>query len=228
MIRSFIKRGLKKVLGREEEAPQPKPYPFKYEPSPEPVKAAEPAPAPEPEPAPAPEPEPAPAPEPEPAPAPEPEPAPAPEPEPATAQAAPAQVAVEELPEDLSFLTVKELRAALKARGVEVKSRALKTDLMKQLDAARSAGGGQEEDAPTDLPGLDPAVVQELLDDMVRPALQGDGGDIALVKVEGMDVYVRLVGACTTCPSSVMTMKMGVEALFKEEFPGFGQLIQVD
>jgi len=138
------------------------------------------------------------------------------------------QAASDELPEELSFLTVKELRAALKARGVDVKSRALKTDLIKQLEAARSAVGGQEEDAPTELPGLEPAVVQELLDEMVRPALQGDGGDIALVKIEGMDVYVRLVGACTTCPSSVMTMKMGVEALFKEEFPGFGQLIQVD
>ena len=70
--------------------------------------------------------------------------------------------------------------------------------------------------------------VQEILDDMVRPALQGDGGDITLVKIEDNDVYVRLVGACNTCPSSIMTMKMGVEALLREEFPSMRELIQMD
>ncbi len=70
--------------------------------------------------------------------------------------------------------------------------------------------------------------VQEILDDMVRPALQGDGGDISLVKIEDNDVYVKLVGACNTCPSATATMKMGVEALFREEFPTMGDLIQVE
>ena len=70
--------------------------------------------------------------------------------------------------------------------------------------------------------------VQEILDDMVRPALQGDGGDISLVKIEENDIYVRLVGACNTCPSSIMTMKMGVEALLREEFPKMRELIQMD
>ena len=70
--------------------------------------------------------------------------------------------------------------------------------------------------------------VQEVLDDMVRPALQGDGGDISLIKIEDNSIYVRLVGACNTCPSSVMTMKMGVEALLKEEFPTMKDLIQLD
>ena len=77
-------------------------------------------------------------------------------------------------------------------------------------------------------PAIDPAAVQELLDEMVRPALQADGGDIFFIKVEGPDIYVKLVGSCSTCPSSIMTMKMGVEALFREEFPGMGQLIQVE
>ena len=70
--------------------------------------------------------------------------------------------------------------------------------------------------------------VQEILDDMVRPALQGDGGDIALLKVEDNNIYVKLVGACTTCPSSIMTMQMGVEALLREEFPSLNELVQVD
>lgn len=69
--------------------------------------------------------------------------------------------------------------------------------------------------------------VQAILDEMVRPALQGDGGDITLIKVEDNNIYVKLVGSCSTCPSSIMTMKMGVEALLKEEFPAMNELIQV-
>jgi len=85
--------------------------------------------------------------------------------------------------------------------------------------------------APTDDtagPALTLEAVQEIMDEMVRPALQGDGGDITLLKVEENDVYVKLVGSCSTCPSSIMTMKMGVEALLKEEFPTMRNLIQVD
>lgn len=70
--------------------------------------------------------------------------------------------------------------------------------------------------------------VQSILDDMVRPALQGDGGDITLLKVEDNNIYVKLVGSCKSCPSSIMTMKLGVEALLKEEFPAMRELIQVD
>lgn len=69
--------------------------------------------------------------------------------------------------------------------------------------------------------------VQALFEDMVRPALQSDGGDIDLLKVDNYDVYVRLTGACSSCPSSTVTMKMGVERLLVEEFPQFRNLIQV-
>ncbi|MDH4100634.1 MAG: NifU family protein, partial [Nitrospirota bacterium] len=53
--------------------------------------------------------------------------------------------------------------------------------------------------------------VQEALN-TIRPALQADGGDIALVDVtdDGI-VQVRLVGACSGCPSSTYTLQMGVE-----------------
>jgi Fe-S cluster biogenesis protein NfuA len=74
---------------------------------------------------------------------------------------------------------------------------------------------------------LTPEAVQEVLDDDVRPALQMDGGDIQLVKVEDDNIYVKLVGACSTCPSSVMTMRMGVENLLCEEFPALKELIEV-
>lgn len=104
--------------------------------------------------------------------------------------------------------------------------------------AAPSAPAPLEVDATPD--DQEPGLVEELfgaslsvdaveavLDELVRPALNADGGDITLVKIDGNDVYVRLVGACNTCPSSVMTMKMGVERLLQEEFPEMGELIQV-
>jgi len=57
--------------------------------------------------------------------------------------------------------------------------------------------------------------------DQIRPHLQADGGDIALVDVtdEGV-VRVRLLGACQGCPGAMMTLKMGVERMLKEKVPG--------
>ena len=82
--------------------------------------------------------------------------------------------------------------------------------------------------APAATGSLTREAVQAVLDDMVRPALQSDGGDIQLVDVRGGDVHVKLVGACHSCPSAVLTMKMGVESLLAEELDGFERLIQVD
>ena len=55
----------------------------------------------------------------------------------------------------------------------------------------------------------------------VRPALQGDGGDIELVDVlaEEKVVLVRLKGACFGCPMSTFTIKRYVEQVVKEEIP---------
>lgn len=69
--------------------------------------------------------------------------------------------------------------------------------------------------------------VQEALN-TIRPALQADGGDIALVDVsdDGV-VQVRLVGACSGCPSSQYTLQMGVERAVKERVPEIKQIISV-
>jgi Fe-S cluster biogenesis protein NfuA len=53
----------------------------------------------------------------------------------------------------------------------------------------------------------------------IRPFIQSDGGDIELLKVEDQIVYVRLTGACIGCPSSMVTLKHGVEARIREEIP---------
>ena len=53
----------------------------------------------------------------------------------------------------------------------------------------------------------------------IRPMLQADGGDVELVSVEDGIVSVRLTGACGSCPSSTMTLKMGIEQAIREEVP---------
>ncbi len=54
----------------------------------------------------------------------------------------------------------------------------------------------------------------------IRPALQADGGDVELVDVspDGV-VQLRLQGACTGCPSSTMTLQMGIERALKSAIP---------
>ena len=58
----------------------------------------------------------------------------------------------------------------------------------------------------------------------VRPFLQADGGDIELIAVNGNSADVRLTGMCAGCPSSHMTLHLGVEAAIREEIPEFETL----
>jgi len=64
--------------------------------------------------------------------------------------------------------------------------------------------------------------------EMVRPALQGHGGDVQLIGVdEDKSVRVRLQGACRGCPGATMTMKMGIERILKERGPEVKQVVAV-
>ena len=54
----------------------------------------------------------------------------------------------------------------------------------------------------------------------VKPSLQADGGDVQLVDVDDDGVVkVRLVGACSGCPMSQMTLKSGIEKILKQNVP---------
>ena len=55
--------------------------------------------------------------------------------------------------------------------------------------------------------------------DRIRPAVQMDGGAIELVAIEDGIVKLRLVGACHGCPSSMMTLKAGIERAIQAEVP---------
>ena len=64
--------------------------------------------------------------------------------------------------------------------------------------------------------------------DLIRPALQADGGNVELVNVTADGVVsVKLTGACGSCPMSTMTLKMGVERVLKEQVPGVTSVEQV-
>jgi Fe-S cluster biogenesis protein NfuA len=65
--------------------------------------------------------------------------------------------------------------------------------------------------------------------DVIRPALQADGGDIVLLGVDDDGVVsVQLVGACGTCPVSTVTMKAGVERILKDRVPGVTEVVAVE
>lgn len=62
--------------------------------------------------------------------------------------------------------------------------------------------------------------------DLIRPSLQADGGDVALVSVEeDGTVVVELQGACKGCPMSQMTLANGVERILKEHVPGVTRVV---
>jgi len=62
----------------------------------------------------------------------------------------------------------------------------------------------------------------------VRPYLQSDGGDISLVEVTDDNVVkVRLTGACSGCPYSMMTLKAGVEQALVKEIPEIKEVVAV-
>lgn len=60
--------------------------------------------------------------------------------------------------------------------------------------------------------------IEEILDRTVRPGLQGDGGDIEVIKLDGHKLYVTYEGACGTCPSSTSGTLMAIEGLLKDEY----------
>jgi len=65
--------------------------------------------------------------------------------------------------------------------------------------------------------------------EIVRPAIQADGGDVNLIEVdEGAGVVtVELTGACVSCPASTVTLKAGIERIMKDRVPGVTEVRQL-
>jgi Fe-S cluster biogenesis protein NfuA len=73
---------------------------------------------------------------------------------------------------------------------------------------------------------LTPENVETVLDEM-RPYLMADGGNVELVELDGPVVKLRLQGACGSCPSSAMTLRMGIERRLREFIPEIVEVEQV-
>ncbi|MBN8563973.1 NifU family protein [Leptolyngbya boryana CZ1] len=73
---------------------------------------------------------------------------------------------------------------------------------------------------------LTPENVETVLDEM-RPYLMSDGGNVELVELDGPIVKLRLQGACGSCPSSAMTLRMGIERRLREMIPEIAEVEQV-
>ena len=69
--------------------------------------------------------------------------------------------------------------------------------------------------------------IREILDNEIRPAVAMDGGDITFYGYENGVVTLHLQGSCSHCPSSIMTLKMGVENRLKSLIPEIREVVQV-
>ncbi len=70
--------------------------------------------------------------------------------------------------------------------------------------------------------GADSEVEQkivEILDSQIRPAVAMDGGDIVFDRFEGGVVFLQMKGSCHGCPSSLLTLKQGIETRLKQSIP---------
>jgi len=63
--------------------------------------------------------------------------------------------------------------------------------------------------------------------DGIRPSLIADGGNVELVEVKDGVVKVKLTGACSGCPMSQMTLKMGIERHLKNQIPEIKEVVAV-
>ncbi|MBV5266134.1 NifU family protein [Pinisolibacter aquiterrae] len=81
------------------------------------------------------------------------------------------------------------------------------------------ADTAQAETAYSDADARIVATVKQLLDERVRPAVAGDGGDITFHSWEDGIVYLTMRGACSGCPSSTATLRNGVQNLLKHFIP---------
>lgn len=87
----------------------------------------------------------------------------------------------------------------------------------------------EEEKKKIDRSTLPPDIqkIEEILDNTVRMFLQGDGGDIEVIKLDGHNLEVRYQGACGTCPSSTSATLDAIQGILQEQFDPEIQIIPV-
>jgi Fe/S biogenesis protein NfuA len=67
--------------------------------------------------------------------------------------------------------------------------------------------------------------VQDLIDNMINPAVAGHGGFVELLDVKDSKVYLQMGGGCQGCGAADVTLKSGIERLIKEEIPEIDEVL---
>lgn len=88
-------------------------------------------------------------------------------------------------------------------------------------EARKPTSGPQTDDSP------DVQIIKRVLDTEIRPAVAQDGGDVVFHKFENGTVYLFMQGACSGCPSSTMTLKMGIETRLMEACPSVKEVVAI-
>ena len=139
-----------------------------------------------------------------------------------------------ELDDDMDMAAMASVSAA--AATATVSPTSVTSPFEKDTDASASSatetsppsGEAAKSSSPTTPQDFSLETVDKILDE-IRPYLINDGGNVSVERVEPAtkDVYLRLEGACGSCPSSTVTMQMGIERVLKEHYSDLGQVIQV-
>lgn len=90
---------------------------------------------------------------------------------------------------------------------------------------APQSDAGEEFFDPKDAATVD--AIKELLETRIRPAVAGDGGDIAFRGFKDGVVYLAMKGACSGCPSSTATLKHGIQNLLRHFLPDVREVEQI-
>lgn len=93
----------------------------------------------------------------------------------------------------------------------------LSGDPVVEGEAGADPAPGEEEFDEADAATV--AMIKEILDERVRPAVAGDGGDIVFRSYRDGVVHLTMRGACAGCPSSTMTLQMGIQNLLQHFIP---------
>ena len=118
----------------------------------------------------------------------------------------------------MDFVTVT------KAEGVDWQhiKPAILGAVMEHYQSGQPVLEGEQAAAHASHDGPDGAIItqiKELLDTRIRPAVAQDGGDITFHGFDRGVVYLHMQGACAGCPSSTLTLKMGIENLLRHYIP---------
>ncbi len=112
---------------------------------------------------------------------------------------------------------MQEWSSMLRELAVPIREAPAADDRSEALGAANSALLDDERYSPEEREKL--MAISELLDERVRPFLQGDGGDLFIVGLEGNQLHVHYQGACGSCPSSLSGTLAGIESLVHQIDP---------